>query len=247
MLWPALLITNRLGLLLQPATKILAIVVFATVTATVLASEHATSQVAFVGAGVAFLLVRVRPKLAMPLLATGWVAANLLVVPIASALYSAEFHRATWLPHSAQHRVLIWRHASEGISNAPFLGTGIGTPRALRYADVSEGLVSPESKSLPSPSLHSHNAYLQVWYETGAVGAFIALCLGGLILRSLARFPVDVQPHLAATFVACALAVATAYSIWAPWFMATLAMASILASLGAALPGKDAARTTFGP
>ncbi len=44
------------------------------------------------------------------------------------------------------------------------------------------------------------------------------------------------QPYLAATFAAGALLIATAYSIWAPWFMASLAMASIFAALGAGLP-----------
>jgi hypothetical protein len=35
--------------------------------------------------------------------------------------------------------------------------------------------------------------------------------------------------------------IATAYSIWAPWFMASLAMAAIFAGLGAALPQRKAA------
>jgi hypothetical protein len=45
-----------------------------------------------------------------------------------------------------------------------------------------------------------------------------------------------VQPYLAAAFVCGALLIASAYSIWAPWFMASLAMASIFALLGIALP-----------
>jgi hypothetical protein len=67
----------------------------------------------------------------------------------------------------------------------------------------------------------------------------IVLGLGLLILRALRTLPADALPHLAAVFVACALAVASAYSIWAPWFMASLAMASIFAALGAALPRTD--------
>jgi hypothetical protein len=48
------------------------------------------------------------------------------------------------------------------------------------------------------------------------------------------------QPFLLATFVACALSVATAFAIWAPWFMASQAMAAIFAALGAALPERAA-------
>lgn len=233
MFWPAALIAARLGLL--RAWKVPALVAVAAVAATVLASEHGTSQLAFAGAGLAFILLWLRPRLASPLLVAGWVAATLLVVPFVSLLYGTEAYRAAWLPESARHRVVIWHATSEEISKAPLLGAGIGSARALREAAEARGLTAPGTTFQLSPSLHSHNAYLQVWYEAGAVGALILLGLGLAVLRSLVRLPEDMQPFLSATFVAGALLIATAYSIWAPWFMASLAMAAIFAALGAAL------------
>jgi O-antigen ligase len=244
MFWPAALIASRLGLL--RTHRCAAPIAGAVVAAAIFASEHATSQVAFVGAGAAFVLFRARPQLGVPLVIACWVAANLLVVPAASVLYSAEAYRAAWLPHSARHRIVIWGYTAEQIPKAPLLGAGIGTARALHDAHAAEQSLVPGTSFRLSTSLHSHNAYLQVWYETGAAGASIMLGLGLIILRALRRLPFDARPYLAAVFVACALAVASAYSIWAPWFMASLAMASIFAALGAALPCREPTRRRAG-
>jgi O-antigen ligase len=170
----------------------------------------------------------------MPVVVAGWVAANVLAVPAAWLLYSAEAHRAQWLPESARHRVVIWRHTAELVHKAPLLGAGVAAARALDAAG-EEGQVAPGTHFKLSTDLHSHNAYLQVWFEAGAVGAAIVLGLGLTVLWGLRAFAAEAQPYLAATFTACALLVAFAYSIWAPWFMATLAMVAIFAALGAAV------------
>src|SRR5262249_26346193 len=156
---------------------------------------------------------------------------------VVTALYSAEAYHARWLPDSARHRVVIWGVTSGLIHNAPVFGAGISTGRAMQEAADAAGTpVIPGTRYQLAPGVPSHNAYLQVWYETGAVGALILLGLGLVVLRSLARFPAPVQPYLVAAFAACALSVATAFAIWAPWFMASLAMAAIFAGLGAAVP-----------
>jgi O-antigen ligase len=235
MFWPVALLAVRLRL---RAWRIAALVAAAAVAATLLGSEHASSQMAFAGAAVAFVLFRVQPRLAGRLLVAGWVAANLLVVPAVAVLYGIQAYRAPWLPESARHRVVIWHATSTELHKAPLLGAGIGSARVVRERANAERLTAPGTDFQLSPGLHSHNAYLQVWYEAGAVGAFILLGLGLVVLRALMRFEVDAVPYLAATFTAGALLIATAFSIWAPWFMASLAMASIFAALGTAL--KDA-------
>jgi O-antigen ligase len=240
MFWPAALMARSLGPR-QPVHKWLAIIASIAVAATVFFSDHASSQVAFVGAGLTFVLFRARPKLAMPVVVAGWVAANLLVVPVTAALFSAEAYRAPWLPYSAQQRVVIWGHTSAEIPKAPVFGVGIGTGRALQEAKGGEGIVVPGTSFHLSPATHSHNAYLQVWYETGTVGALILLGLGLLVLRALARYSHDVRSYLAATFSACALLIATSFAIWAPWLIASLGMAAIFAGLSAALAEREAA------
>jgi hypothetical protein len=243
--WPAALITSRLGLTLRQKYGML--IAAAVAAATTFASEHATSKVAFAGAGAAFLMFQVGPLLARRLVVAGWMAATLLVVPTASFMYGAEAHRALWLPESARHRIVIWKFTSEEVVKAPLLGAGISTARALHEGRDHARPLAPGTRFQLGTGLHSHNAYLQVWYETGAAGALILLGFGILVLRALTRFPVELQPYLAATFVACALLAASAFSIWAPWFMASLAMAGVFAALGAALPAGPREKVAIAP
>ena len=179
-------------------------------------------------------MLRLFPLLAKRLVLAGWTAACLLVVPAASLIYGAELYHAVWLPESARHRVVIWGHTARQVANAPLLGVGIGTARAVNDRANPDAPLAPGTTFKLSTSLHSHNAYLQVWYEAGAVGAVMLLGLGLLVLRALRRAPSEVQPHLHATFVACALVAASSFSLWAPWFMALLAITAIYAVLGAA-------------
>ena len=123
--WPAVLIAIRLDPMRRHRYGVLLAAGVAGVT--VFASEHASSMVAFAGAGLTFALFQACPRVARPLIVTGWATATLLAVPIAYLPYSAGMHRASWLPDSARHRVVIWRHTSEQVANAPVLGAGAST------------------------------------------------------------------------------------------------------------------------
>jgi len=243
--WPAALIVFRLGLMHRLKWGVLAAAAVAAVT--VFASEHATSKVALTGAAAVYALYLAWPRIARRLVIAGWMTATLLVVPIVGLLYGLGMHRADWLAESARHRVVIWGFTSQQVAKAPFLGVGIGTARALHDARSPDTPRAPGTKFQLETGRHSHNAYLQVWYEAGAMGALMLLGLGLLILRGLKEFPPAVEPHLAATFVAGALLAATSYSIWAPWLMASLAMACVFAGLGAALPAGAGARENAAP
>lgn len=234
LLWPAILVGSRLHLSRRQKAGLLTALALGG--ATVFGSVHTTSKIAFVGAAATFGMFQVYPLLAKRLVIASFVAASLFMVPIASFIYSAEAYRATWLPESAKHRIVIWGYTSGQVAKAPFLGAGISTARALHQPSNPEVPRAPGSKFQLATSLHSHNAYLQVWYETGAVGALVLLGLGLLVLRALSRAPYEVQPYLYATFVTFALLAASSFSIWAPWFMASLGIVCAFAALGAALP-----------
>jgi hypothetical protein len=211
------------------------------VAAAIFRSEHATSKIAFVGAATTFGLFQVSPALTKRAITLSWVGVIVLVVPLAILAYHSQLYLAPWLPVSAQHRIVIWGHTSHQIASAPLLGAGIHTARALNDPYSLDMPVAPGTEFRLTTGLHSHNGYLQTWYEAGAVGAMFLLGIGLLMLQSLARAPPHVQPYMHAAFVACALMGASSFSLWQPWFMASLGFAAVFGTLGWALASRDAA------
>jgi O-antigen ligase len=92
--------------------------------------------------------------------------------------------------------------------------------------------LAPGSQFHLSTGAHSHNVYLQTWYETGAVGAALLLLSGLLIVRELAQAPQRAQPYLYSTFATCALLGGTSFGLWQPWFMASFGLVAAFAMLG---------------
>jgi O-antigen ligase len=189
-------------------------------------SEHATSQIALLGGVAVFFAQAVTPRAALPLVAAGWITACLAVVPIGHLAYAMHFQVAPWLPASAHHRIVIWKATSQLVAKAPFLGSGLASARALAHTSAG---YAPGTEYALSTSVHSHNAYLQVWFETGLVGAVLLLAIGLVVLRWIARAEAGARPALLATFASCALVAASSFSIWAPWFIASFALAALFA------------------
>lgn len=197
------------------------------------ASEHQTSQVALIVSGIVFAAFRISPRVALKVLVGSWVTVCLAVVPICLAAYAADLHKVRWLQASAQHRIVIWKATSDRVFDAPLLGSGIHSSRELSKREPAPPF-APGTQYRLSVSWHSHNAFLQVWSEAGAVGAAILLIFGLLVMRSIRRTLVPAQAALFATFSACAMIAATGYSAFAPWLSASFALAAIFISLGVA-------------
>jgi O-Antigen ligase len=235
--WPAMLAIKAL----KPAPSANRLLLLGLLPALlgVLRSEHATSKLALLASLGLYLLYQVRPAVARGLTVTCWVTVTMLIVPIASALYAQKLYTSPWLFRSAQERVVFWGYTSEQVAKAPLLGAGISATRV--YHKTKGGANAPQapgSEFRLETGWHSHNVYLQAWYETGAIGAVLLLTIGILVLRSFASAGEAAQPFLWSTFGACALMAGSSFSLWALWFMATLGMAAVLAGLGTALFAK---------
>jgi len=207
----------------------------APVVAAILGSQHATSKIAFIGAAISFAALAFWPSTARRGVAWGWTAIIMLVIPVAALMYQSELYRATWLPHSAQHRIVIWGYTTQLLGNAPIFGAGIDAARAHNDPDSYDAPFAPDSHIRVTTGHHSHNVYLQTWYETGAVGALILLGIGLLVCKSLTQACGEAQPYLTATFVTCALLGCSSFSLWQAWFMASLGLSAGFAVVGAVL------------
>jgi len=233
MFWPALLVLSQLSM-----TKWLHRLLLAALCLTPVAiflSEHGTSKMAFAAGAAIYGVGRLSILSARRLLMTGWVVATLLVVPLAHLAHASGLHLMHWLEHSVRHRIVIWNHTASEIAQAPLLGVGIGTPRARQRLNVEDVPREPGTDFTLVTPRHSHDAYLQVWYETGALGAALLLVLGLVVLRAIATRPTPLQPYFCAMFAAGAASVASSFSIWAPWFLSALTLTPIFAGLGLAL------------
>lgn len=119
------------------------------------------------------------------------------------------------------------------------MGAGINTARALNDPENHDAPFAPGSEFRLTTSLHSHNGYLQTWYEAGAVGVVFLLGLGLMVLRSAARAPTETQPYLHAIFVTCALLGGSSFSLWQPWFMASFGFVAAWAMVGRTLASRS--------
>ena len=107
----------------------------------------------------------------------------------------------------------------------------MGSARELGRKTKERPTYAPGTPFRLSPGPHAHNAYLQVWLETGAVGAALLFGIGLWALGAVSRVGVDSQPALYAAFASNALLAASSFSIWASWFLASLAFSAMFAVL----------------
>lgn len=235
LLWPAVC---AVSLLLRGSLRFTLLVV-ALVAGVLLLwfTQHQSSQMALLSGAAALALYSISRRLALPALGAAWTAAVLLMVPLALLASQTELHKAPWIFESARHRVVIWGYTAEQIMKQPILG--VGADQTAKLHSEREA-AAPISKADDTPyaratSRHAHNAYLQVWYELGLVGAIAFLPIGLLALRTIGSLSDAVQPWAAALFAASAAMIAFSYSLWQVWFQAAFGLAVVALALVDAL------------
>ena len=134
------------------------------------------------------------PRIAAWLLAAG-MAVLALGTPLGLRLLTT--HRAelaAYLKYSGFERLEIWDPLTADVLERPLLGWGIGDAEAIPHAYLQHG-----------HSVYPHNQWLELWVETGAIGAAIALALALLTLRRISRLAPPIQPYALAAFASAIL------------------------------------------
>ncbi len=180
------------------------------------------AHIAAFGLGLAaFALALLAPRLTLAGAGTA-LALWVLAAPFATPIVTAAAGSAS-VPFSWTHRLAIWRDVSGQVWEAPWFGHGLGASR-----DLGEIVFAGQRFY---PPMHPHSASLQLWYETGAVGAGLAaltLVLGSL---ALARALADKRAAAAAAagaLVSLGFVANVSFSLWAEWWAASLLLAAAL-------------------
>ncbi len=197
-----------------------------------------------------FALARWRPRATAALLAGGF-AILAVILPLRAPTRDTVIwlsEEAPWLRKSAEHRLVIWRFASDRIAERPLLGWGMDAARAIPggKTDIRDYLNLPAIPDLEGGvmPLHPHDAILQWSLELGIGGTL----LGGAIVVcaiSLAGFAGTASRAARATGLAVIAAALPPlllnFGVWQAWWQSTLWLAAALVIAVAGAPPRGAA------
>lgn len=144
--------------------------------------------------------------------------------PFVSAI-SAAASTGLEVSGSAAHRAYIYDFVVRAIWQRPVVGWGLEAASAL--PDAEQVVPSLDRNLLPS---HPHNSVLEVWVETGAIGAILGAVLLWFILRRIenALPRRDARAAAVAAFTAFFVISLLSFSLWATWWLSLAVFAGFL-------------------
>lgn len=189
----------------------------------VLASQFGQSAnaLAFALGAAAFVLGYAAPRVGVATVSAA-LAAWLLVAPLATPLAISLIDNPA-LPYSWAARLEIWRYVCARILEQPFIGHGLDASR------VDQGEIIVQGQSVSAIPLHPHSASLQIWFETGLIGAALA---AAALLAGARALSLGLAGNRAAAAAACGALAALgvianlSFGIWQEWWNAAMLIAA---------------------
>ena len=167
-----------------------------------------------------------------PFRLAGWTAAVLAVLPAATLAYKGGLHENAKIPDTGQARIILWNFTAHKFLERPLLGVGAFATHAIDDALKPTAQILPGENYAQRTGQHSHNIFLQTWFELGAIGALLLLGSGVLLWRSIAGLPDVAQPFVLATFASAMCIGAFTWGLWQEWYQSLFALSALLAGLG---------------
>ena len=138
------------------------------------------------------------------------------------------------LPGSFQSRAWAWHVVVQKVSEKPVTGHGISASKTWNetYADYPEWAAHlPENwQYYPVVPGHPHNMALQIWAETGMIGAVLvafSLVLLGFRLPAPGQMREDVRYAIAGVTGVAFAVFNFAYNMWNEAFWSSVALAAV--------------------
>ena len=135
---------------------------------------------------------------------------------------------------SSEWRLAIWNRVIEVTAERPFEGSGLGVLRTIDDV-IPDGPLA----GMPLVPNHAHNMLLQLWAETGAIGAgllAIAIMLAAWRLPAPERLGVA-APRLAGLIGGTAAIACVSFDLWNEWWWAVVGLLGVLCAV--ATPEQD--------
>lgn len=197
-------------------------VILAAVIAFLIAREIDAGLLALAGTAICYGIVRVFRRIGFRIIG-GLIALAIMISPLIFQFISSGANAATAV-NSMQYRQVIWKRVLEFIWDKPVFGSGVGALRAYRE-QIPDGVFAGQ---LLVPN-HPHNMLLQVWAETGGVGAAL---LSVVVLLAAFRLPRPETLGLSALRISAIIGGLTAswvsFDIWNEWWWAVFCLLSTL-------------------
>jgi exopolysaccharide production protein ExoQ len=196
--------------------------------ALVLGSSAAGRAAGVTGAVVLVLAFRA-PRMVAAGLATGTMLLA-IALPFTLRVF-AERHTALvpYVKPSGIHRLEIWDYMTARVLERPVQGWGILSASAVP--------IRPEELSsyiyVSSQGIYPHNQWLELWLETGALGAAVGLAFAVLVLVRVRRLPETLRPFAYAAFTSAMTVSCLNFEVTTDsWWAALAASGFLFATLG---------------
>jgi len=186
--------------------------------------EVFAGMVALVAAGIAIMIVVVFRRIGFFIIAL-IIALIVLIAPMVVGLI-AQGADASLADDSISYRLAIWRRVLDVIAEHPISGAGLG---ALR--EITETIPAGEFAGQLLVPNHPHNMPLQVWAETGAIGAgllALAIVLAGWRMPPPSELG-SVGWRAAGLAGAFAAVACVSFDLWNEWWWAVGGFLAVLA------------------
>jgi O-antigen ligase len=159
-------------------------------------------------------------RMAVLVLAAGLLIGGVGAPWIGGQFLSRQIESGAEMSLPTRHRLEIWDHASHYAMEAPLAGWGIGSYRTLplEAPNAQDYRISEKTAS------HPHNALLELWVETGAVGVALWLAALGLILRAASRLDRIPRATAIAAIAGGLVPAMVSFGMWQSTYLAILAM-----------------------
>ena len=207
-----------------PAATFLVFALLATVVTILIVRDVQAGVLSIAFAGACMVVVHFLPKSGFKLLSVG-IAGTILSAPWLFGLLTkgADFATAN---SSSSYRAAIWQRVITIINEHPLTGSGLGVLRTVREK-IESGMFTGQF-TVPN---HPHSMMLQLWAETGAIGAaLLSLAIVFAGWRMPDQRQLGASGLRAAAVVGAMVAIGSvSFELWNDWWWAVGGLLAVLA------------------